>query len=119
MAGDDHTEAEWASCRITTQTPSKLAANLGGQYTPGRNTMSLRVADPQVEQGQYSASCAPGGHSFGGGGPLGQPGLAQLLNSLTLRADGSVEASGESPVTPAGPVPTTLHMKLTLHRTQN
>ena len=119
MAGDDHVESQTASCRLTTQTPSKLSANLVGQYTPGRNAMSLRVADPQIEQGQYGLNCASwasaaSGVPFGGGGPLGQPGLAQLLSSLTVRADGSVEATGEWPVTPASPIPTTLHLKLTL-----
>ena len=58
------------------------------------------------------------GQPFGGSGPLGQTGLDQLLNSLTVRADGSVEASGEWPVTPAS-AQATLHMKLTLRRTQN
>jgi hypothetical protein len=66
----------------------------------------------------YDAPPVPG-QPFSGSGPLGQPGLAQLLNSLTVRADGSVEASGEWPVTPASPTPTTLHLKLTLHRAQN
>jgi hypothetical protein len=129
MTGDDHVETQPRGefCGMTTQTPSKLSAKLTGQYTPGRNTMSLRIADPQIEQGQYSL-CAIGpdgapfpmsGMPFGGGGPLGQPGLAELLNSLTVSSDGSVEASGEWPVTPASAVPTTLHLKLTLHRTQN
>jgi hypothetical protein len=129
MTGDDHIETQPRGdfCGMTTQTPSKLSAKLTGQYTPGRNTMSLRIADPQIEQGQYSL-CAIGpdgaplpmsGMPFGGGGPLGQPGLAQLLNSLTVRSDGSVEASGEWPVTPASMVPTTLHLKLTLRRAQN
>lgn len=127
--GDDHVETQPRGefCGMTTQTPSKLSANLAGQYTPGRNTMSLRVADPQIEQGQFSmCAIGPGGGPvrmsgmpFGGGGPLGQPGLAQLLNSLTVRADGSIEASGESPVAPASPTPTTLHLKLTLRKAQN
>jgi hypothetical protein len=112
---------------MTTQTPAKLSANLVGQYTPGRNAMSLRVADPHFEQGQFSmCAIGPGGgplrmsgQPFGGGGPLGQPGLAQLLNSLTVKADGSVEASGEWPVAPASPVPTTLHLKLKLQKAQN
>jgi hypothetical protein len=119
MTGDDHTEAQWASCRLTTQTPAKLSANLVGQYTPGRNAMSLRVTDQHFEQGKYSLDCASAsGMPFGGGGPLGQPGLAQLLNSLTVKADGSVEASGEWPVTPAH-AKATLHMKLTLRPAQN
>lgn len=119
MVGDDQFEAHVKDCRTTTQTPSKLSAKLVGQYTPGRNTMSLRVTDPQIEQGQYSIDCvAVSGAPFGGGGPLGQPGLAQLLNSFTVRADGSVDASGESPVTPASSA-TTLHLKLKLNRTQN
>ena len=111
---------------MTTQTPAKLSTNLVGQYTPGRNTMSLRVADPRAEQGQFSmCAIGPGGGSlfmsgvpFGGSGPLGQTGLDQLLNSLTVRADGSVEASGEWPVTPAE-AKSTLHLKLTLRRAQN
>ena len=126
MTGDDHVEAQTPCGPTTTQTPSKLSANLVGQYTPGRNTMSLRVADQKFEQGQFSmCAIAPGGgyqrlsgQRFGGGGPLGQPGLAQLLNSLTVRADGSVEASGEWPVTPAE-AKSTLHLKLTLRKAQN
>ena len=108
MTGDDHVEAQTPCGPTTTQTPSKLSANLAGHYTPGRNAMSLQVADPQFEQGQFSmCAIAPGGgyqrlsgQRFGGGGPLGQPGLAQLLSSLTVRADGSVEASGEWPCCP-------------------
>ena len=127
MTGDDHVEAQTECGPTTTQTPSKLSANLVGQYTPGRNAMSLRVAEPQIEQGQFSmCASAPGGgyqrlsgQPFGGGGPLGQPVLAQLLNSLTVRADGSVEASGEGPVAPASPTPTTLHLKLKLQKAQN
>ena len=129
MAGDSHVETQPRGefCGMTTQTPAKNSANLVGQYTPGTNAMSLRVADPQIEQGQFSM-CAAGpdggplpmsGQAFEGSGPLGQPGLAQLLNSLTVKADGSVEASGEWPVSPASPTPMTLHMKLTLHRAQN
>ncbi len=128
MAGDSHVESppRGEFCGMTTQTPAKLSANLVGQYTPGRNTMSLRVADPHSEQGQFSmCAIGPGGgplrmsgQPFGGSGPLGQTGLDQLLNSLTVRADGSVEASGEWPVTPAS-AQATLHMKLTLRRTQN
>ena len=129
MAGDSHVETQprGAFCGMTTQTPAKNSANLVGQYTPGTNAMSLRVADPQIEQGQFSM-CAAGpdggplpmsGQVFEGSGPLGQPGLAQLLNSLTVKADGSVEASGEWPVSPVSPMPMTLHMKLTLHRAQN
>jgi len=129
IAGDDHVETQPSGefCGMTTQTPSKLSANLAGQYTPGRNTMSLRVADPQIEQGQFSmCAIGPGGGPlrmsgmpFGGGGPLGQPVLAQLLNSLVVTADGSVEASGEGPVAPASAVQTTLHLKLTLRKAQN
>jgi hypothetical protein len=120
MAGDEHMEQQWASCHVTTLTPAKLSANLVGQYTPGRNAMSLRVADQQFEQGQRSgAGCGPSPPGpFGGGGPLHQPGLAQLLNNLTVRADGGVDASGEWPVTPAS-VQSTLHLKLTLRRVQN
>ena len=128
MTGDSHVEspARGEFCGMTTQTPSKLSANLVGQYTPGRNTMSLRVADPHSDQGQFSmCAIGPGGgplhmsgQPFGGSGPLGQPGLAQLLNSLTVRADGSVEASGEWPVAPAE-AQSTLHMKLTLRKVQN
>ena len=128
MAGDSYLEspARGEFCGMTTQTPAKLSAKLVGQYTPGRNAMSLRVADPHSEQGQFSmCAIGPGGgplrmsgQPFGGSGPLGQTGLDQLLNSLTVRADGSVEASGEWPVTPAS-AQATLHMKLTLRRTQN
>jgi hypothetical protein len=111
---------------MTTQTPAKLSAKLVGQYTPGRNTMSLRVAEPHAEQGQFSmCAIGPGGgplrmsgQPFGGSGPHGQTGLDQLLKSLTVKADGSVEASGEWPVTPAS-AQATLHMKLTLRRAQN
>jgi hypothetical protein len=128
MAGDDHVETQprGAFCGMTTQTPAKNSATLVGHYTPDRNTMSLQVTDPQTEQGQFSmCAIGPGGgplpmsgQPFGGSGPLGQPGLAQLLSSLTVRADGSVDANGESPVTPAGSA-TTLHLKLKLQRTQN
>jgi hypothetical protein len=129
MAGDQHVESppRGEFCGMTTQTPVKLSANVVGQYTPGRNTMSLRFADPHLEQGQFSM-CAIGpsggplfmsGQPFGGGGPLGQPALDRLLNSLTVRTDGSVEASGEGPVAPAHSPQTTLHLKLTLRRTQN
>ncbi len=119
MAGDEHTEARWEPCRLTSQTPAKLSANLVGQYTPGRNTMSLRAIDQHGEQGRYSLDCASAsGVPFGGVGPLYQPGLAQLLNSLTVRADGSVEASGEGPATPAS-AHATLHLKLTLRRIQD
>lgn len=129
MAGDSHVETQprGVFCGMTTQTPAKNSANLVGQYTPGTNAMSLRVANPQIEPGQFSM-CAIGpdggplpmsGQPFEGSGPIGQPGLAQLLNSFTVRADGSVEASGEWPVSPASPTPMTLHMKLTLHRAQN
>ncbi len=124
MAGDAYTEAQAlrGPCTITTLTPVKLSANLVGQYTPGRNTMSLRVADPQGGQGQMSFSgCGPGfsgPYPFVGVGPLYQPGLAQLLNSLTVRADGSVEASGEWPVIPAS-MQSTLRMKLTLRRARD
>ena len=126
MTGDDHVEAQTPCGPTTTETPSKLSANLVGQYTPSRNTMSLRLADQKFEQGQFRmCAIAPGGgiqylsgQPFGGGGPLYQPGLAQLLNSLTVRADGSVEASGEWPVAPAE-ARSTLHMKLKLRRAQN
>jgi hypothetical protein len=118
IAGDEYSEMQWPKCRQTAQMPAKLSANLVGQYTPGRNTMSLRVADPQVEMGKFTMNC--GGPEIPGrtasGGPLHQPGLAQLLNSLTVRADGSVEASGEWPATPTSPQ-MTLHMKL--YPTQN
>ena len=128
MAGDSYVKspARGEFCGMTTQTPAKLSAKLVGQYTPGRNTMSLRVAEPYAEQGQFSmCAIGPGGgplrmsgQPFGGSGPLGQTGLDQLLKSLTVKADGSVEASGEWPVTPAS-AQATLHMKLTLRRAQN
>jgi hypothetical protein len=128
MVGDSYVEspARGEFCGMTTQTPAKLSAKLVGQYTPGSNTMSLRIVDPHVEQGQFSmCAIGPGGgplrmsgQPFSGSGPLGQTGLEQLLNSLTVRADGSVEASGEWPVTPAS-AQATLHMKLTLRRAQN
>ena len=128
MAGDSHAELppRGEFCGMTTQTPAKLSTNLAGQYTPDRNAMSLRVADPHAEQGQISlCAIGPGGgplfmsgQPFGGSGPIGQTGLDQLLNSLTVRADGSVEASGEWPVTPAE-AQSTLHMKLTLQKAQN
>lgn len=122
MAGDEYIDGQAATCRQFTLTPAKLSANLVGQYTPGRNTMSLRVADQQFQQGQWSTSGCEGGTTsgrFGGGGPLYQPGLAQLLNSLTVGADGSVEASGEWPMTPASTAPNTLRLKLTLRRAGN
>lgn len=129
MTGDQHVESppRGEFCGMTTQTPVKLSAHVVGQYTPGRNTMSLRFSDPQIEQGRFSM-CAIGssggplfmsGQPFGGGGPLGQPVLVQLLNSLTVRADGSVEASGEGPVAPAHSPQSTLHLKLTLRKVQN
>ena len=128
MTGDSYVESppRGEFCGMTTQTPAKLSANLVGQYTPGRNTISLRVADPHSEQGQFSmCAIGPGGgplpmsgQPFGGSGPLGQTGLIQLLNSLTVRADGNVEASGEWPVTPAE-AQSTLHMKLMLRRAEN
>ncbi len=128
MAGDSYVEspARGEFCGMTTQTPAKLSANLVGQYTPGRNTMSLRVADPRAEQGQFSmCAIGPGGgplrmsgQPFGGSGPLGQTGLDQLLNSLTVQADGSVEASGEWPVAPAE-AQSTLHLKLTLRKVRS
>lgn len=120
MAGEEYTEAQWATCRLTTRTPAKISGNLVGQYTPGRNTMSLRVADQQFQQGQMSISgCGPDlAGPFGGSGPLYPPGLVELLNSLAVRADGSVEASGEWPVTGA-PAQATLRMKLTLRRARN
>jgi hypothetical protein len=120
MAGDEHQEAKWESCQQTTQTPAKLSANLVGQYTPGRNTMSLQIAEPQFEKGQLSLSgCGPGySGAFGGGGPLHQPGLAELLNSLAVTADGGFEARGQWAVTPAS-AQSTLHMTLKLNRTRN
>lgn len=128
MAGDSHVESPGRGefCGITTETPAKISADLNGQYTPGRNTMSLGITDPQIEQGKYGV-CAVGpgggplrvsGQWFGGSGPIGQPGFAQLLNNMTVRADGSVEASGEWPVTPAE-AQSTLHMKLKLRKAQN
>ena len=128
MAGDSHAESppRGEFCGMTTETPAKLSTNLAGQYTPGRNAMSLRAADRHAEPGKFSmCAIGPGGgplfmsgQSFEGGGPLGQPGLDQLLNSLTVKADGSVEASGEWPVAPAE-AQSTLHLKLTLRKAQN
>ncbi len=128
MAGDSHVEspAVGVYCGMTTEAPAKISADLNGQYTPGRNTMSLGIADPQIEQGKYGV-CAVGpgggpvrvsGQWFGGSGPIGQPGFAQLLNNMTVRADGSVEASGEWPVAPAE-TQATLHMTLKLRKAQN
>ena len=126
MTGDDHFETRPSGefCGATTQTPSMISANLIGQHTPDRNTMSLQVADPRIEQGQFSmCAIGPGGgplrmsgQPFGGGGAIGQPGLSQLLSNLGVRPDGSVEASGEWPVAPASATPTTLHLKLSLRR---
>jgi hypothetical protein len=84
-----------------TSTPARMTAKLVGQYTPGRNAMSLSITDRNVVTGTWE--CVPPVRYVGrqhfvgkhGHGMINQPVLDRLLRNLTTKDDGSVEASAQ------------------------
>ena len=101
-------------CAFSVASDAKLSANLVGQYTPGTNTMSLTMREPNVVLGRTVCPPVPGGSPYGHG-LIDQPVLAQLLRGLTTKADGSVDEAREDSTVPQNTVTVTLK----LHRTRN
>ena len=110
MAGEVSAEKTGGiSCALKVTYPAKISAYLVGKYTPKTNTMSLTITDRNVVSGSLSCPPVPGASEFGHG-LIDQPVLEQLLRSLTIKADGSVEASREDTSVPQN----TVRVKLTL-----
>lgn len=96
-------------CTIKVSRPARLYAVLLGRYTRETNTMSLKLEDQNVVMGSLSCPPVPGVIEFGHG-LIDQPVLEQLLSNLTIKADGSVEATREDTSVPQN----TVRVKLTL-----
>ena len=121
MTGDDpFVTMPGVPCAMTMVRPGKISVKLAGRYTPARNVMSLRMTERNYEQGLYTIACGPdpGPHKYGGGGPIGQPVLEQLLSNLTVAADGSIRSSNQGPLSPATISAGSLRVDLALRRTQ-
>lgn len=122
MAGDANM-VKWGGYECPfSATPAKLSARLVGQYTPGRNTMSLTIAERNVGPGRVE--CVPPearvprdqfvwehGHGY-----VDQPVIDRLFRNLAVADDGSVEASGEDS---AVAQETVVRAKLSLRKTMN
>jgi hypothetical protein len=101
-------------CTLNVASPAMLSATLTGQYTPGTNTMSLTVREPNIVKGRLVCPPVPGGSDYGHG-LIDQPVLDQLLRGLAIKADGSVDATRED----ASASNNLVRVKLTLRRVQN
>ena len=104
MAGEVSAEKSGGiACTLSVTRPAKLSANLVGKYTPGTNTMSLTMTERNFVKVNWICRPILEGGEFGHG-LLDQPVLEQLLRSLTINADGSVEATSQDTSVPQNTV---------------
>lgn len=101
-------------CAFSVTNSAKLSADLVGQYTPGTNTMSLRLTNRNFVKGGWICPPAPTGGEYGGG-LIDLPMIEELLRGLTTKPDGSVEAAREDTSVPQNKV----RARLKLRRAQN
>jgi hypothetical protein len=105
-------------CPMTMRTPGQINADLRGTLNDSTGAMSLAIENIRYQQGSYMIGCgpSPGPHPYGGGGPIGQSALRDLLQNLVVAPDGTVRGTREGRVDQATTRDATVKATIRLER---
>lgn len=114
-------EIEGTPCDSKTTKPTFMERLLLGQYTPGRNTISLSVPvdakDLKFSFGELSYSCGSRSHQFGRLDAVLRPELNDVMRNITLTNERDADVTREWNLASNGIGK--LRMSLTLRRARN